>query len=387
MKTKLQEYKAGFPGIVYAGTGSLQKIEGIIQENQSERVVVMIDKAVSGHDEVKEMFQKLDGRLAGVVDDVPSEPSSHSIRRIYDKVMAFRGDIIVAIGGGSVMDMAKVAACAIRNEEYVDAGFMDTKYITNRPVPTIMVPTTAGTGAEATPNAIFLVPEKELKVGVISNFFVASYVILDPLLTVGLPPALTASTGIDALCHAVETYISTLSNPISQAFSLRAAELIGASIETAYHDGGNIQARENMLLGSFFAGLCLSSSSTVAVHALSYPLGGKYHIPHGVANAILLPWVLKANLSVCREAYERLAEIMVPDNLLKEMEDIPEGFVEYIFSLCKKLGIPRKLTEYGICREDIDYLTDNAMEVKRLICRNPKALTREEIRSIYRALL
>lgn len=381
------EYKAGFPGFVYAGKGSLQRIEEILQENHAERVVVLIDRAVVMLPEVQQMFVILGEKLAGVVDDIPAEPECHSIRGVCDKVLELGGQLMIAIGGGSVMDMTKVVANAVTNKAYADAGFMNPELIAHRPVPTVMVPTTAGTGAEATPNAVFLVPEEELKVGVVSNTFVASYVILDPVLTAGLPPQLTASTGIDALCHGLESYLSVLANPISRIFSLRAVKLIGSGIEKAYADGTDLDAREDMLVGSFFAGLCLFSSSTVAVHALSYPLGGKYHIPHGVANAILLPWVLKANLSECGDAYCELAEAMLPQEKLEEMDSVPDGFVAYIFELCRNLGIPQKLTEFGLKAEDIDELADRAMEVKRLLSKNPKVLSRDEIRAVYAALL
>lgn len=380
-------YKAGFPGSVYAGKDSLQKIEDIIQEHCTERVVVLIDQAVETMPEIRQMCTALGDKLAGVVDDIPAEPACHSIKGICDRVLALDGEMIIAIGGGSVMDMAKVVASAVTNKAYAEAGFMTPELITEKPVPTVMVPTTAGTGAEATPNAVFLVPKQELKVGVVSNTFVASYVILDPVMTSGMPPQLTASTGIDALCHGIESYLSVLANPISKAFSLKAVALIGSGIEKAYHDGTDLEAREKMLLGSFFAGLCLSSSSTVAVHALSYPLGGKYHIPHGVANAILLPWVLRANLSHCREAYCELAEAMLPQKQLEAMESVPEGFVTYIFELCRNLGIPGDLTRFGLKKGDINDLADRAMEVDRLLSKNPKKLSREEIRAVYEALL
>lgn len=382
-----ERYKAGFPGCVYAGRKSLVEVQNIIEENHAERVVLLIDKAVTGLSGVQEMLRGMGGRLAGVVDDVPPEPTSHCIRRIYDKVLEYRGDLMIAVGGGSVMDMTKVVASAVTNREYAEDGFMKPELIHRRPVPTVMAPTTAGTGAEATPNAVFLIPEQELKVGVVSNSFIASYIILDPELTAGLPPRLTASTGLDALCHAVESYISDLANPVSRVFSLRAAELIAGSIEEAYRDGTDMEAREHMLLGSFFAGLCLASSSTVAVHAMSYPLGGKYHIPHGISNAILLPWVLLANLPDCRREYGELAQVMLPQEILQTRQDLPEALTEYVFELCRRLGIPRKLTEFGVKREDLDYLTENAMQVKRLLSRNPRKLTAAEIREIYERLL
>lgn len=387
MEIIYEDYKAGFPGILYAGIGSFEKIHEIIEETQVKRIVILIDRAVRELPIVKEQFDYLGERLVGIIDDIPPEPTRDSIRGIYEAAKEMDGQLMIAIGGGSIMDMTKVVAVAMNNEEFATDGFRDSTLIHKKGIPTVMIPTTAGTGAEATPNAIFLVTEQELKVGVVSNTFVASYVILEPRLTEKLPKALTASTGLDALCHAVESYISTMANPISRIFSLKAAGLIANNIEKAYFDGTDLKARENMLLGSFFAGMCLFSSTTVAVHALSYPLGGKYHIPHGVSNAILLPLVLEANLPSCQKEYMELAKVMMPQEQLEKEQAVPEAFVKYIKQLCKKLNIPEKLTEYGVKMEDVDYLTDNAMEVKRLLSKNPQVLTKENISAIYKKLL
>lgn len=200
-------------------------------------------------------------------------------------------------------------------------------------------------------------------------------------------PALTASTGVDALCHAIESYISTLSNPFCKMLSLEAVELICRSIEKAYANGNDMQAREDMQLGSFYAGLCLTTSSTVAVHALSYPLGGKYHIPHGVSNAILLPFVMDVNMECCQEEFTELAPHMIPDINNYPKEQWPKMVVDYLYNLMKKLDIPDKLTGFGVKPEDLDYLTDNAVKVERLLLKNPKKLTKEEIKNIYKKLL
>lgn len=381
------DYKAGFPGILFAGNGSLGKISEILWETNADRVIVLIDQAVTGLPIVQELYQTLGKKLGGVIDHIPPEPSNDCIRGIYETAKDLDGQLMIAIGGGSVMDMTKIVASAMNNDEFAENGFMNPDLIRNKAVTTVMIPTTAGTGAEATPNAIFLVREQQLKVGVVSNTFVASYVILEPRLTVGLPKALTASTGIDALCHAVESYISSTANPISRAFSLKAASLIGMNLEKAYFDGSDLAARENMQLASFFAGMCLFSSSTVAVHALSYPLGGKYHIPHGVSNAILLPLVLEANRFVCQKEYAQLAEVMMPRECLDQEEDVPKAFVDYIVRLCRTLQIPQKLTQFGVQPEDVNDLADNAMEVKRLLSKNPRELSREEICAIYEKLL
>lgn len=380
-------YSAGFPGKVYTGLGSFGQVLEIVEKNGCQRVLILTDRVVAVLPAVQRLTEALKDRLKAVITEIPPEPPIGSVQAVYEQVKEQDADLLIAVGGGSVMDMTKIVAAAAANRGFADSGFTDTGKIKNKGILTVMAPTTAGTGAEATPNAIFLFPEQDLKVGICDDAFVASYVILDPELTKSLPKKLTASTGIDALCHAVESYLSTMANPISRTFSLRAAGLISENIEKACENGEDMEARENMLLGSFFAGMCLFSSTTVAVHALSYPLGGKYHIPHGVSNAILLPLVMEANLPVCAREYGELAKVMLPNCGEIAEEDRPKALVDYLYNLCERLEIPKTLSPFGIRREDLDTLTDNAFEVKRLLGKNPKKLTREEIYGIYERLL
>ncbi len=379
-------YQIGFPQKVYSGLGSVEKLPEIMDAEGVRRVLVMTDQGVYAQEAFQRVWDLLGSYETVCIHDIPPEPSVYDISRVYEKAKEAGTQAVVAVGGGSVMDMTKMIAACLTNEGYVE-DVQDTARIQNPPAKTVMIPTTAGTGAEATPNAIFLFPEQNLKVGIVSDSFVASYVILDGKMTESLPARLTASTGIDALCHAVESYISILANPLSRLFSRAAVEKICANIERAWADGSDLEARQNMLEGAFLAGVCLTSSSTVAVHALSYPLGGKYHIPHGVSNAVLLAAVMKVNLPDCREAFTELAPLMLPDcgNLPKE--SWPEAVVAYMGDLCRRLGIPDSLKTFGIEPEALEELTDNAMEVKRLLLKNPRKLTREEISGIYEGLL
>ncbi len=385
MEMEKAGYQAVFPGMLYMGFGSLRKIPGILARESAARAVLLVDDALKETPQIKELQDNLGVSLAGTLTGLPIEPTRDSIRRVYDAVREREGDLLIAAGGGSIMDMAKVVAAAIPNGDYAESGFWDPSRIRRRALPTVMVPTTAGTGAEATPNAIFLVPEQELKVGLVSPQFVASYCVLDPALTMGLPRRLTAATGMDALCHAVESYLSKKANPFSRILSGHASALVAANLERAYLDGADREARENMLLASFLAGMCLSTSSTVAVHALSYPLGGKYHIPHGIGNAILLPGVLRVNLPDCREAYGQLADQMLPGMGWSRQEKA-ERFVDYMEQLCRRLEIPDSLAGYGIGEKDVEDLADQAMEVRRLLDQNPRQLTRQEIAGVYREL-
>lgn len=379
-------YEIGFPQKVYSGLDSVEKLPEILKEKKIQKVLVMTDQGVYPQKAFQKVLSLLEAYDPMCIHNIPPEPSVYDIARVYEEARRAEIEAIVAVGGGSVMDMTKMVAACLTNPEYVE-DVQDTGRIQNPPAKTFMIPTTAGTGAEATPNAIFLFPEQNLKIGIVSPAFVASYVILDGKMTESLPASLTASTGIDALCHAVESYISILANPLSRVFSRAATKKICANLEKAWKDGSDLEARQNLLEGAFLAGVCLTSSSTVAVHALSYPLGGKYHIPHGVSNAILLEAVMRVNLPDCREAFTELAPLMLPDCENIPKETWPEAVVDYMGSLCRRLQIPDSLRTFGIEPDALDELTDNAMEVKRLLLKNPRKLTRQEIRGIYEGLL
>lgn len=383
-----QQYNVKFPRQVFSGKGSMEQLKNIVKATAATSVCLMTDKGVSECGLAKlplAVLENCDVKIT-VLDDVAREPSVYDVKSTYDRLKECGVDLIVAIGGGSVIDMSKIMSVAMTNDRLIE-DLRAEGVIVNPSLPMVAIPTTSGTGAEATANAIFLYPEEDLKVGIVHENMVPDYVILDASVTSGLPPALTASTGVDALCHAVESYISTIANPVSRMFSLKATELICRSIEKAYENGNDFEAREEMQLGSFYAGICLTSSSTVAVHALSYPLGGKYHIPHGVSNAILLPYVMEANMECCKEEFTTLAPYMIPDIQNVPKEHWPQKVVDYLYSLMKKLDIPDTLTGFGVKPEDLDYLTDNAVKVERLLLKNPKKLSKEEIKQIYKKLL
>lgn len=382
------QYSVKFPKKVFSGDGSLRELEGIVKLLKASAVCLMTDQGVFGSGLADKSIADLQamGVKVVVVNDVPREPSVYDVKDLYETMKKADIELIVAIGGGSVIDMAKIMSVAMTNERLVE-DLRAADAIQNPSLPMVAIPTTSGTGAEATANAIFLFPEEDLKVGIISDYMIPDYVILDVSMTCGLPAGLTASTGVDALCHAMESYISILSNPFCEMLSVKAIQLICRSIEKAYQDGSDRQAREDMQLGSFYAGLCLTTSSTVAVHALSYPLGGKYHIPHGVSNAILLPYVMEMNMECCKEQFTTLAPYMIPGINSLPQEQWPQKVVDYLYKLMRNLGIPNSLLEFGVKPEDLDYLTDNAVKVERLLLKNPKKLSKADIKSIYEKLL
>lgn len=381
-------YSIKFPKQVFSGAGSVEELAGLVASKKAKNVCLVTDRGIYDCGIAKKPIEVLEGAGASVLvkNGVPTEPSVYELTDFYNELKDRNIDMMVAIGGGSVIDITKMTAALLTNPEFAK-DIRKPENLVNDPIPMVAIPTTSGTGAETTANAIFLFPEEDLKVGIVDERLLPSYVILDVTLTTGLPPKLTASTGVDALCHAMEAYISILSNPFVEMLAQKAIQLICRSIEKAFKDGSDLKAREDMQLGAFYAGLCLTTASTVAVHALSYPLGGKYHIPHGVSNAILLPHVMDLNLPCCREQYTALAPFMVPDVEKLPKEEWPEAVVSYLYGLMKRLEIPDSLLGFGVKPEDLDYLTDNAVKVERLLLKNPKKLTKEEIKSVYEKLL
>ncbi|MFQ9509556.1 MAG: iron-containing alcohol dehydrogenase [Lachnospiraceae bacterium] len=387
MGLNAEQYKISFPKKVFCGVDSIKQLKTIIEDNHAKQICLFTDQGVYKSGIVENIIKVLKETNVPyeVIATIPAEPSVDDLVACYHKGVQMKADCYLGVGGGSVMDVTKVVATAAANPDYI-ADIHNVGALKKDAQPMVMIPTTAGTGAEVTPNAIFYFPEKQIKEGIVSDKFLTDYVILDPTTTVGLSSKLTASTGLDAFCHAIEAYISKLSNPISDMFALKAIELISQNIENAYIDGTNLKARENMQLGAFYAGLCLCSSSTVAVHALSYPLGGKFRIPHGVANAMLLPHVMEENLDCCQEKFTTLAKIVVDNFEEYEEENLPECFITYLRDLTKRLQIPSRLEAFHVQKEDLDLLIRNALTVERLLSKNPKVLCAEDIKSIYNKL-
>ena len=380
-------YRMRPPGDVLSGRGSLERIGELASKYRPESVVLLVDGNVrknGGADRLAALLSASCAKLR-VVSDIPVEPETGQVKELFARVGELQADLIVAMGGGSVLDSAKMISVLLRNPAYLE-NLLDAGLIEKRGVPLIAVPTSAGTGSEATPNSIVVVPEQKLKVGVVHPFFIPDSVILDPETTLSLPAHVTAATGLDAFCHAIECFISKKSNPFSDLYALEAIRLVARSLFNAYNDGADIGAREDLLLAAFYGGMCIASSSTVAVHALSYPLGGRYRIPHGLSNAILLPWVMEFNRDAVVGKFAEVAGAMgIPPGA--DAEETSKRAVEGIFSLVRSLGIPSTLRELGVGTDDLDEIVAAAMKVTRLLDNNPKPVSPGDARSIYMKLL
>jgi alcohol dehydrogenase len=314
------------------------------------------------------------------------EPTLENIEQVFEATASKNYDVLIGIGGGSVLDTTKILSVLKTNDASVEQ-LLGTDLVANAGVPTILIPTTSGTGAEVTPNAIVTLPDQELKIGIVSKYLLPTLVILDPVLTLKLPKPITAATGMDAFTHSLESFISTKANPISDMFALESIRLISSSIVEAYQNGESIEAREKMLVGSMYGGMALTSAGTAAVHALAYPLGGKYKIPHGVANSMLLPHVMKYNMDAITDRLALVAEPMGISVQGLSNSQLAEKVVEQIIEWTNVLEIPQDLKNYGVKEEEVPEISVSASQVTRLLNNNPKTLSLADIEAIYRQLL
>ncbi|RMV77598.1 iron-containing alcohol dehydrogenase [Pseudomonas amygdali] len=322
-----------------------------------------------------------------MLDNVEIEPTLENIERVFrEDVAPHAPDALIAIGGGSVLDAAKLFVVMLTNDTPL-RDLLGIDKVTHPGKPMVLVPTTSGTGSEVTPNAIVTLPDEELKIGVVSRHLLPTLVILDPLLTLSLPRPITAATGMDAFTHSLESFISTKANPISDALALESMRLIAGSIVEAWQQPESVRARGDMLLGSMYGGLALTAAGTAAVHALAYPLGGKFHVTHGVANAMLLPHVMAFNLDSCAERLKRAALVCGVAQQDDSNETAAHKLIEQIRQWTQVLNIPQNLREFGVAEEHLADMAVAASKVTRLMTNNPKALSLDDIQQLYRCLL
>ena len=333
--------------------------------------------------ELKKLSSKVE-----VFQDVEADPSLKTLMNAIEIGKKNKITGVIGFGGGSSMDVAKLTSLILGSNENIEEAWGVSNAKGPR-LPLILVPTTAGTGSEVTPISIITVGEEEKK-GVSSPIILPDIAILDPELTVGLPAHTTAATGIDAMVHAIEGYASANknNNPISKMIAVEALKLLGGSIEKAVFEGSNIEARGNMLLGAMLAGKSFANSPVAAVHALAYPIGGTFHVSHGLSNSLVLPYVLRFN-SVDNKAtkdYSELAPFLFPDiDISKGRQAICKEFIDRLQNLSKKLGLPQKLREVNIPKEACKKMASDAMKQTRLLVNNPREVTENDALNIYEA--
>lgn len=384
----LTDYSLKMPKNIQAGEHALEQLKEIISSGV-HKIVIFTDKGLLdlGLVDLPTQIIEKAGIDYTVLADIPAEPNYHEAQAVIDAFKKEAADLVIAVGGGSVMDVAKLASI-LATDDYTVKDLLDNPLLAKKQVPSLMIPSTAGTGAEATPNAIVGVPERDLKIGIVNPEMIADFVLLDGRMIKNLPKPIAAATGVDALCHAIECFTSAKANPISDTFALEALDLIMNNIIEACTNPEALTAKRNMLLGSFYAGVAITASGTTAVHALSYPLGGKYHIAHGVSNAILLTPVMKFNEPAIKDllavAYDRVIKEGHQDWSVDEKSAY---MISQLDEIVKVLEIPTSLKTFNVPEEDLDGLVAAGMEVTRLLVNNKREVTPEDARAIYLQIL
>jgi len=375
--------KISFPGKLVFGKNTLEQLPDEVTALSCTRaLVITITPLLSA---LKGFVGKLEASGVKVQTNtsIVNEPSFAEVHQLLQEVKGFNPDVVIGIGGGSVLDVAKVIAALLDNEQglkdIVGIGFLQ-----RRPKKLICMPTTSGTGSEVSPNAILVDETDNQKKGIISPFLVPDIVYVDPLLTMGVPPAITAATGIDALTHCLEAYTNLFAHPFIDVYAYEGMRLIAANIVQAVKNGNDEEARTQVAMGSLLGGFCLGPVNTAGVHALSYPLGSAYHLAHGLSNALLLPYVMEFNYVA---APKRYAEVAVALGCERDANDVSTALkgIEKIRSLISACGIPARLRDVGIPKEAIPQMAVDAMKITRLLKNNPRPITEKDAIDIFNA--
>ncbi|MFD2831180.1 iron-containing alcohol dehydrogenase [Corticicoccus populi] len=369
---------------IISGIGSIAQIEVETQKLKAQRAVIITDKIILQTGLVDKVSAPLKnaGVHVDIIDEVVPEPPFENIESIYEEIKKKAYDLFIGIGGGSALDVTKVLAVMPKNEGDI-REYVGIDQIPNPGVNTILIPTTSGTGSEVTFNAIFTDKRDNVKKGIVSPYLLPNIAIVDPMMTLTAPPSVTAATGLDALVHAIESYTAINANELTDGIARHAVQLISKSLRQAVFNGNNIPAREDMSMGSLMAGISLANAGVGAVHALAYPLGGQFHIPHGVANALLLPYVMEYNKLSNLEKFAQIAEDMGENIDGLSLREAADRAVKAMSDLSKDIGIPSTLKDVGVKQEDLSLLAEEASKVDRLLNNNPRKLKKEEIETIY----
>jgi alcohol dehydrogenase len=370
------------------GPGALKQLPEEVRQLKANRVLFVSDRGLMETGLIKKA-QDILGKSNlehAIFYEVEPDPRYEIVEACVDMIEREKADLLVGFGGGSPIDIAKSAAIMAKNKGSI-ADYFGIDLVPNPGLPTIMVPTTAGTGSEVTPIVILSDEGEKLKKGIVSPYLFPSVALLDPELTLGLPPDITAATGMDALIHAIEAFTSVNATGMTDSLAFRAMDILYHHIRTAYANGNNIEARCAMMEGSLLAGMAFANAGVTAVHAFAYPIGAEFHIPHGIANTLMLPHVMRFNLI---GNVTKFAEISNAFDLPSDgMDDLAaaELVVDAIERLAHDLRVPRHLSEFGISEKDLPALAEGVMKVTRLLANNPRSMTVRDAEEIYMAAL
>ena len=381
MTTTLKSFENNLPRRVITGRGASKSLNQILKVNGWRRAFIVSDSGVSRAGLLQQVATPLSESdlLAGTFAEVPAEPPIHVVDTIAKSILACRADVVIALGGGSVMDAAKVAALCARHGKPA-CEFLGMGKTGGRGLPTLLIPTTAGTGSEATFVAILTDPTGN-KVGVVDPNILADIAIVDPALTDGLPAHVTAAAGMDALVHALEGYIAKCATPIGRGLALEAAVRIGRSLSVVCVEPGNTAARDDMAIGSHLAGMAFANSSCCAVHALALPLGGRFSIPHGVLTGCFAGEMMRHNAPACAADFAAFSVALG----WGAMDAI--SFANRLDTLADSIGLRAQLRKTTVSADAIPAIARDAVAIRRLMDPNPREVTEADAVRIYQAVL
>lgn len=365
------------------GWGTVATLHDEIRRLGGSRVLLVSDPGLQRAGLVDRIASLLGDFDVCTFTEVEPDPSLETVAACANKVRAHNADLVIGLGGGSAIDVAKCAAAFVHNPGEV-RDYLGIDKLTHPAVPKIMIPTTAGTGSEVTNVAVLSLKSEKTKKGIVSRHLVADCAILDAELTQGLPAAVTAATGMDALTHAIEAYLSRYAQPLTDQFALQAISLIAGNLRTAVHHGAEQRARERMMMASLFGGLAFGSAATGMVHGLAMPIGGQFNIPHGIANAVLLPHVMRWNMVAALPRFRDIAVAMGEPVDGLSARDAALQAIAAVESLSEDCGIPRWLDDLGVDAGAIDALADDGLTNARQVLPNPRDVTREGLVGILR---
>lgn len=384
----MKDFIFQMPRKIEVGFSKNRDLSKIIKEMKLNKVLIVVDCSLKKMGIVDQIFNHLKKENISftVFDNIKNEPTIAEIdQAIYNLKVASNFDGVVGIGGGSTIDVAKLLAVSGSIKGSI-RDYLGVNLIKECNIPTIMVPTTSGTGAEVTPNAVVKDPVEGWKKGIVSSFLIPDRVILDPELTISLPPKITAETGLDAFTHAIECFICNKSNLMSDLFALDSIRLINNYLRKAVRNGNDKEARYYMAIGSLYGGIAITNSGTGGVHALAYPLGGKYSISHGLSNSILLAEVMEFNAEAVPEKFIKVADVMEIETTNFTKEKIVKSVVDEIRKLVNDVGI--NIEGFEVSEKVLDNLAKLAIsEQQRLLKNNPRPISYEDARQIYKKSL
>lgn len=375
------------PTEIVFGMNAIAELPGRLKKMQCSRVLVISDPGV----EQVGILQKVTGLLEeasiayAVFTDVEREPDVKTIGIATEKAKEFKADVTVGVGGGSALDAAKAVAVMVNNEGKI-TQYAGLNQVCNPGLPIVCIPTTAGTGSEVTIWTVISEKENRMKFGIGGKYLAPTLALCDPSLTVSLPPHITAATGMDALAHALESFVNKASQPISRALSRESMRLIAKSLRKAVAQGENLEARYDMMMASTIAAMAFNPTRLGLAHSLAMPLGGQFKVSHGLVNAILLPQVMAFNLPGNLEGYKEIAEIFGENTGGLTLREAAERSVKAIGQLNQDIGIPANLREYGIAEKDLDPIATEAMASGNTAV-NPRKTTLEDLKEIVRKLM